>query len=456
MELVKPGIPKGTRDFLPEQMLRRQFVIGTIKSVFEKYGYQPLETPSIERLDVLSGKYGEEGEQLMFKILKRGTGIEKVGVSLKEFTITNFKDIADLGLRYDLTVPLCRVVAMYRNEITLPFKRYQIQPVWRADKPQKGRYREFYQCDADNVGSASMMADAETIALINEILLRLGFKKFKIRINNRKILSGIVEYSGEPIERETDVCIAIDKLEKIGIDGVTKELKNRGISAQSIGKLLPVLEIKGTAETVLNDISEILSDSQIGAEGVEELKELVSYLEPLGVKSENFVIDLYLARGLSYYTGPIFESIVEEPKIGSLTGGGRYDKLIGMFLGEDIPATGTTIGIERIIDVMTELNMLPEAKTSTKVLVTVFDKNSKQESLKLVRKFRENSINAEIFLDSAGLKRQFKYANKQGIPFVVVMGPDEAAKNELSLKNMETGEQQTMTLERAIELLKKA
>jgi len=224
MEMIKPSIPKGTRDFLPEQMLRRQYVINIIKTVFEKYGYQPLETPSIEKLDVLSGKYGEEGDQLMFKILKRGTGIEKVGKKIQEFSITKFRDIVDLGLRYDLTVPLCRVIAMYQNEITLPFKRYQIQPVWRGDRPQKGRYREFFQCDADNVGSASMMADAETITIINEILTILGFEKFKIKINNRKILTGIVEYSGVNVNRGIDVCIAIDKFEKIGIDGVKKEL----------------------------------------------------------------------------------------------------------------------------------------------------------------------------------------------------------------------------------------
>ncbi|OQX87521.1 histidine--tRNA ligase, partial [candidate division KSB1 bacterium 4484_87] len=420
MEMIKPGIPKGTRDFLPEQMLRRQYVINIIKTVFEKYGYQPLETPSIERLDVLSGKYGEEGEQLMFKILKRGTGIEKVGYSLKEFTVTNFRDIVDLGLRYDLTVPLCRVVAMYRNEITLPFKRYQIQPVWRADRPQKGRYREFFQCDADNVGSASMLADAETIALINEILLKLGFKKFKIKINNRKILTGLVEYAGVSAELGIDVCVAIDKFEKIGIDGVKAELVKREIPEISIKKLLPVLEIQGDPKNVLDEVGALLAESQIGTEGVEELKELIGYLEPLGVSAENYTIDLYLARGLSYYTGPIFESVVEEPRIGSLTGGGRYDKLIGMFLGEDIPATGTTLGIERIIDVMTELNMLPEAKTSTKALVTVFDEGTKMASLQLVKKLRAAGINAEIFLDSANLKKQFKYANKQGIPFVII------------------------------------
>lgn len=453
MEMIKPGIPKGTRDFLPEQMLRRQYVINIIKTVFEKYGYQPLETPSIERLDVLSGKYGEEGEQLMFKILKRGTGIEKVGYSLKEFTVTNFRDIVDLGLRYDLTVPLCRVVAMYRNEITLPFKRYQIQPVWRADRPQKGRYREFFQCDADNVGSASMLADAETIALINEILLKLGFKKFKIKINNRKILTGLVEYAGVSAELGIDVCVAIDKFEKIGIDGVKAELVKREIPEISIKKLLPVLEIQGDPKNVLDEVGALLAESQIGTEGVEELKELIGYLEPLGVSAENYTIDLYLARGLSYYTGPIFESVVEEPRIGSLTGGGRYDKLIGMFLGEDIPATGTTLGIERIIDVMTELNMLPEAKTSTKALVTVFDEGTKMASLQLVKKLRAAGINAEIFLDSANLKKQFKYANKQGIPFVIIMGPDEAAQNLVSLKDMNSGEQKQMEIDEMITAL---
>ncbi len=453
MEIIKPSIPKGTRDFLPEQMLKRQYVINIIKSVFEKYGYQPLETPSIEKLEVLSGKYGEEGEQLMFKILKRGTGIEKTGTKIKEFTIANFRDIVDLGLRYDLTVPMCRVIAMYQNEINLPFKRYQIQPVWRADRPQKGRYREFFQCDADNVGSDSMLADAETIGFIYEILVKLGFQKFKIKINNRKILNGIVEYAGVDLNRGMDVCVAIDKLEKIGMDGVKKELADRNISQQAIDKILPILEIKGDPEKILNQVSGMLNNSSTGTEGVNETQELVSLIQTMGIPEKNVAVDLYLARGLTYYTGPIYESVVEEPNVGSLTGGGRYDDLIGMFLGEKIPATGTTIGIERIIDVMTELNMLPEAKTSTKVLVTIFNEETRNPSLKLVQRLRNAGINSEIYFKADKLKKQFKYADKTGIPFVIIMGPDEVEKNQASLKNMKTGDQTQMPVDKMVEQL---
>jgi len=454
MEIIKPSLPKGTRDFLPEQMLQRQFVINTIRTIFEKYGYEPLETPSFEKLEVLSGKFGEEGEQLILKLLKRGTGIEKVGRDIKEFTISKFSDLVDEALRYDLTVPLCRVIAMYQNEITIPFKRYQMQPVWRGDRPQKGRYREFYQCDADTVGSASMLADVETIALINEILITLGFKKFKIRMNNRKILSGIVEYSGVDVNRSNEVCIAIDKLEKIGIDGVKQELLEREIPEAAINKILPILEISGDIELILNDVTSLLKSSEIGMEGINEINELISGIQSLGVSQQNYVIDLYLARGLTYYTGPIYESVVEEPNIGSLTGGGRYDELVGMFLGKNIPATGTTIGIERIIDVMTELDMLPDSKTKTKVLVTIFDEDTKKASLEITNKLRSAGINTEIFFDSGGLKRQFKYANKKNIPFVVIIGPDEILINEISLKNMSSGEQTNTTIEKLIDTLK--
>ncbi len=450
MEIIKPSLPKGTRDFLPKAMLRRQLVMNTIRTIFEKYGYEPLETPSMETLEVLSGKYGEEGDQLIFKILKRGTGIEKVGRDIKEFTVSKFSDVTEEALRYDLTVPLCRVVAMYQSEIPLPFKRYQMQPVWRGDRPQKGRYREFYQCDADTVGTASMLADAETIALINEILTTLGFKKFKIRINNRKILAGIVEYSGVDASRGNEVCIAIDKLEKIGIDGVTKELKEREIPQAAINKILPILEISGDPETILSDVTSLLKASAIGIEGVNEIKELISAIPNLGVSQHNYVLDLYLARGLTYYTGPIYESVVEEPNIGSLTGGGRYDGLVGMFLGRNIPATGTTIGIERIIDVMTELNMLPESKTKTQVLVTIFDENTQKASLEITNKLRTAGINTEIFFDAGGLKKQFKYANKKGIPYVITIGPDEVTRNEASLKNMTTGEQVALGIEELI------
>lgn len=456
MEIIKPSLPKGTRDFLPEQMLRRQLVMNTIRTIFEKYGYEPLETPSIETLEVLSGKYGEEGEQLIFKVLKRGTGIEKVGRSISQFTISRLSDIVEEALRYDLTVPLCRVVAMYQNEITLPFKRYQMQPVWRGDKPQKGRYREFYQCDADTVGSSSMLADAETIALIHEILTALGFNKFKIRINNRKILSGIVEYAGVEAGRGNEVCIAIDKLEKIGIDGVRQELHERDIPLSAINKILPILEITGSAKSILSDITTFLKDSAIGLEGIHEIDELIGYVTDLGIPPENYAIDLYLARGLTYYTGPIYESVVEQPSIGSLTGGGRYDQLVGMFLGTDIPATGTTIGIERIIDVMTELNMFPESRTKTQVLVTIFDENTKKASLTIARQLRAAGINTEIFFEVGGLKKQFKYANRKGIPFVAILGPEEIQNNLISVKNMNSGEQTHVTLEQMINLLKQS
>ena len=447
MKTIKPSLPKGMRDFLPEQMLRRKFVMDTIKTVFEKYGYEPLETPAIEKLEVLSGKYGEEGDRLLFKILRRGTGIEKVGKDIKEFSITKFSDIVDFGLRYDLTVPLCRLIAMYQSEITIPFKRYQMQPVWRADRPQKGRYREFFQCDADTVGSASMMADAETIAIINEVLDALGFKRFKIHINNRKILSGIVEYSGMQKGRGNEVCIAIDKLEKIGLDGVRTEMQERQIPQQAINKILPILEITGDVDTILNDVSTALKSSEIGMNGINETRELLTYVDEMGIPKENYVLDLYLARGLEYYTGPIYESIVEEPRIGSLTGGGRYDELVGMFLGRNIPATGTTLGIERIIDVMTELDMLPDTKTITKVLVTVFNDEMRKHSLNIVQKLRAAGINSEIFFEGSGFKKQFSYANKKGIPFVVIIGPDELAGGEITVKDMASGKQEQTTVD---------
>ena len=450
MQMIKPSIPKGMRDFLPEKMLKRKFVIDTIKTLFEKYGYEPLETPTIEKLEILSGKCGDEGDRLIFKILKRGTGIEKVGKDVPGFSITNYKDIVDYALRYDLTVPLSRVIAMYQNEIALPFKRYQIQPVWRADRPQKGRYREFYQCDTDIVGSKSMLADAEIITLINEVLTTLGFKQFKIRINNRKILSGIVEYAGVSLEKDIDVCIAIDKFEKIGIDGVKKELSGRDISETSIAKLLPIFDIKGDTETVFNDISGILQTSEIGKTGIEEIKELLSFVKDLGVPETNYMFDLILARGLNYYTGPIYESIIEEPKIGSLTGGGRYDELVGMFLGKNIPATGTSFGIERIIDVMTELDMLPETKTTTKVLVTIFNDDTRKESMAAVKKLRESGINSEIFIDAGSFKKQFKYANKKGIPYVITIGPEEIENKKVKLKDMTSGEQSNLSIDEVI------
>jgi len=442
-KIVKPSTPKGMRDFLPKIKSKRDYVFNIIKEIFKKYGYHPLETSSIEKLEVLTGKYGEEGEKLIFKILKRGTELEKVGKEIKEYTITDFNQITDLALRYDLSIPLSRVVAMYYNELTFPFKRYQIQPVWRADKPQKGRYREFYQCDIDVVGSDSMIADAEIIAITNEILNELKFKKFTIKINNRKILNGIIEYCGIDKTQSSEVLISLDKLDKIGKDGVKEDLKKRGIEDKYISKLIPLLELK--SENPLNEIANVLKNSAAGIEGVTELKLLLKYLKDFDMPSENFEIDLFLARGLDYYTGPIYESVVKEPKIGSLTGGGRYDKLIGMFLGKDIPATGTTIGIERIIDVMDELNMFADTGENSKILVTTFSEEHIDKTIEITNKLRNKGIRTELYLNHRDkIKKQFKYANNYNIPYVIVLGPEEIKKSELSVKNMDTGKQITI------------
>ncbi len=456
MATIKPSIPKGTRDFLPETMYRRQYVIQTITDIFEKYGFQPLETPSIERLEVLSGKYGDEGEQLIFKILRRGTGIEKAGPGDAMFPVTGLSEIVDFALRYDLTVPLCRVVAMYQNELTLPFKRYQIQPVWRGERPRKGRYREFYQCDADTVGSTSMLTDAENIALIHDVLTALGFSKFRTRINHRKILTGIIEYAGVDTTKGTDVLVAMDKLDKIGLDGVRQELHDRNIPESSIQKLLPVLEISGNANTILDEMTDLLGNSEQGMVGINELRELFTLIPDFDIPDTNYALDLYLARGLNYYTGPIYESVVAEPNVGSLTGGGRYDNLIGMFLGRDIPASGTTLGIERIIDVMTDLGMLPETQRSAQVLLTIFDEQTRSAAVKLSRQLRQAGVRTELFPQAGKLKKQFAYADKKGFPFVIVMGPDEVANGKVTLKDMKSASQQQLKVEQLIDTLRKA
>lgn len=454
MPMSKPSLPKGTRDFLPEQMVRRQFVFNTVTEIFEKYGYEPLETPSIEKLDVLSGKYGDEGEKLIFKVLRRGTGLEELLWGLDEFVVKKYNQLVDEALRYDLTVPLSRVVAMYQNELNFPFKRYQIQPVWRADRPQRGRYREFYQCDVDTIGTESMLADAETIAIVNEVLSSLGFEKFRIRINNRKILNGILEYASIKPSKSFSVFIAIDKLEKIGLDGVKKELKEKGLSTEEANKILTVLEVSDQPEEILSYLSSSFDEIDSMREGTQELAELISYLEVLGVPKDRLTIDLYLVRGLGYYTGPIYESVVQEPRIGSLTGGGRYDQLIGIFLGRNIPATGTSFGIERIISVMTQLEMFPKIKTKTQILVTMFDKTTQTSSLSFTQELRNAGLKTESYLGLTRLKRQYSYANKKQIPFVVTIGPDEQAENKVTIKNMQTGEQNSISREGAIEYLK--
>ena len=369
-QFIKPRVPRGMRDILPEQMIRRQYVIDVIRDVFEEFGFEPLQTPAMELSEVLTGKYGPDAEKLIYQAGHTGG---------KE----------DISLRYDLSVPLCRVVAMY-PQLPKPFKRYQIDPVWRAERPQKGRYRQFFQCDADTVGSDSMLADAENVNLVYQVLSRLGFKQFEISINERKLITGIGQFAGVPTEQLGGLYRSIDKLDKIGLDGVTSELKENNIPEDVIEKLLRLLQIEGDAEKILSQLNQQLNDFETACEGISNLKELIDYISILGVPEEFYRVNVAMVRGLEYYTGPIYETIVEEPKIGSITGGGRYDELIGSFSKQGYPATGTSFGIERIIDVMEEFDMFPTTvgKTVTQVLMTVFDDDLMEESLKLATQLR--------------------------------------------------------------------
>jgi histidyl-tRNA synthetase len=443
-KLIKPSLPKGTRDFLPAQVRKREKVISLVKTVFERYGYEPLETPALENLEVLSGKYGEEGERLIFKILKRGEELKQAGLGLtgQKIDSLDYSALADLGLRYDLTVPLARVIASYQNQIKLPFKRYQIQPVWRGDRPQKGRYREFYQCDVDVVGTASLLADAEIIQISHEILKALGFDNFRIRLNHRSILAGVIEYCGVEKDKAGKVTAALDKFEKIGRSGVIEELKSRGVSKSVCDRLMPFFDIRGDNRAVLDRLETFLEKSETGTRGVKETRQLLDCLKLAELPESACSLDLYLARGLEYYTGPIFESVVDRPKIGSLTGGGRYDRLIGMFLGREIPATGTTIGFERIVDVMTELELLQEAGGNTQVLMTIFNPDTESHSIRVASKLRKAGVNCEVYLEEQdSLREQIGYANSKGIRLVVIIGPQEAEQQQALLKDLIGGKQ---------------
>jgi histidyl-tRNA synthetase len=427
---MKPRLYKGTRDFLPEQMIKRNYVIDIIKNIFEKFGFDPLETPAMELWETLSGKYGEEGDRLTYRFIDRGK--------------------REVGLRYDLTVPLSRVIALY-PEISKPFKRYQIQPVWRADKPQKGRFREFYQCDIDIVGSTSMLADAEIISALYHVLRDLKFKKFTIRINSRKILSGITEISGANLEKEAEVARSIDKFDKIGLKGVREELITRGIESRGADKILQVLDIEGSNKDRLRKLTDLLKTSKTGLAGIKEIEDLLNYLKMLEVPEQQILFDLYLARGLDYYTGPIYETVVDEPRIGSITGGGRYDNLIGLFSGQNQPATGSSIGLERIITVMDELKMFPEdLKTSVEVLITVFDSSCLPYSIKIANLLRQENINCDLYSGESKLRGQFGLANDRNIPIAVVAGPDEIKINTVNIKNMRTGKQVNVPLENMV------
>lgn len=433
---VEPRLPRGMRDILPEKMILREYVMDAIREVFEQFGFEPLHTPAVELAETLMGKYGPDAERLIYDVRQR-QGRE------------------DLALRYDLSVPLSRVVAM-NPELVMPFRRYQIAPVWRAERPQKGRYREFYQCDADIVGSASMLADAEIIAMIYAILERLGFKRYATKINNRKVLAGIGIYAGVSGEARSQLYRSIDKLDRIGMDGVRKELRDGGIGEDIIARMVDLLQVRGESKAIIPEMMDRLEGIEIAAEGLNELKELTDYLDAMGVAAGAYQVDFSMVRGLDYYTGPIYETIVEEPKIGSITGGGRYDRLIEMFSATGYPATGTTIGIERIIDVMDELSMYPPSlrRTVVEALVLQFDASLLPDALQLTRRLRDEGLRVELVYEAESVKKQFRYAGRKGVPFVVILGPDEAAQGTVTVKNMVVGEQCTVSQSEAARLIR--
>jgi histidyl-tRNA synthetase len=425
-EKVKPKLPRGMRDILPQKMILRQYVIEVIRSVFEQFGYEPLATPAVELHDTLTGKYGRDAERMIYHVAREG-GKEK------------------LALRYDLSVPLSRVVAMY-PDLQKPFKRYQISPVWRGERPGRGRYREFYQCDVDTVGTGSMLADAELLKITYEILTRLGFRQFVMKINNRKILTGIGQFAGVPQELLGGLYRSIDKLDKIGLQGVKQELRDNQIPDDAIEKLLELLQVTGDDRAILAELRERLDEYPIALEGIGELEEVLRHQEDLGVPKERYQVDFAMVRGLGYYTGPIYETVVQEPRIGSISGGGRYDALIGMFSDTSYPATGTSFGIERIIDVMEELDMFPPevGTTISQVLVTIFDDAQVGASLQVANELREAGLNTELYFEKAPLGDQIRYALKKGIQYVVIVGPDELAAGQVTIRNLPLREQQTV------------
>lgn len=449
----KPSIPKGTRDFGPLEMSRRNYIFNTIRQVFEKYGYQPIETPAMENLSSLLGKYGEEGDKLLFKILNSGDYLSKVDSShLKEQDSLKLStQISEKGLRYDLTVPLARFVVQHRNEIVFPFKRYQIQPVWRADRPQKGRYREFFQCDVDVIGVDSLLNEVDLVSVIDEVFNKLNIN-IVIKLNNRKILSGIAQAIGQP-ESMMDITMAMDKLDKIGAENVYAELRERNISDDSIEKLKPVLKLTGDNQSRLNSLKELIGDTEDGSRGLEEIQTILDYLEPMNLKAP-IEIDQTLARGLNYYTGAIIEVKALDVSIGSICGGGRYDNLTGIFGMPDVSGVGVSFGADRIYDVLTELNIFPqEAGALTKVLLINFGEKETPYALNILNKLHEAGISAELYPEPAKLKKQMKYADQKQIPYVVLIGEEEMQTGTVTLKNMQSGEQAKVSTKELIETL---
>ena len=450
----KPSIPKGTRDFGPVEMAKRNYIFDTIKSVYALYGFQQIETPAMETLHTLMGKYGEEGDQLLFKVLNSGDYLKKVSDDeLKERNVLKLQTkLCEKGLRYDLTVPFARYVVMHRDELQLPFKRYQIQPVWRADRPQKGRYREFYQCDADVVGSDSLLNEVELMQIVDTVFTKFGVR-VQIKINNRKILSGIAEVMGEK-DKIVDITVAIDKLDKIGLDNVNEELRNDGIPEEAICKLQPIIKLEGTNDEKLATISEVLKDSEIGLKGVEETKFILDELKKVGLNNE-IQLDLTLARGLNYYTGAIFEVTALDTPMGSITGGGRYDNLTGIFGMPGLSGVGISFGADRIYDVLNALDLYPkETITGTQLLFINFGEKETEYCLPVVSKARKAGIRTEMFPDKSKMKKQMNYANAKGIPFVVLAGENEINEGKFTLKDMNSGEQKLVSADELIDIVK--
>ena len=445
----KPSIPKGTRDFGPVEMAKRNYIFNTIRSVYELYGFQQIETPAQETLATLMGKYGEEGDKLLFKILNSGDYLNKIDDQelTERNTLRLASKICEKGLRYDLTVPFARYVVMHREELQLPFKRYQVQPVWRADRPQKGRYREFYQFDGDVVGSDSLLNEVELMQIVDTVFTRFGVR-VQIKINNRKILTGIAEVIGAA-DKIVDITVAIDKLDKIGIDNVNQELREDGLTDEQMSKLQPIIMLEGTNEEKLNTIAEVLKDSETGLKGVEESRYILSFLTSL--KNE-IQLDLTLARGLSYYTGAIFEVKALDTQMGSISGGGRYDNLTGIFGMPGLSGVGISFGVDRIYDVLNALDLYPkDSLQTTQLLFINFGEKETAYCLPIINKVRAYGVRAEIFPDAAKMKKQMSYANAKQIPFVVLAGENEIKEGKVTLKNMETGEQQMVTPEELIE-----
>lgn len=452
--MSKPSIPKGTRDFTPAEMAKRNYIFDTIRSVYALYGFKQIETPAMETLQTLLGKYGEEGDKLLFRVLNSGDYLTKVSDEqlAERNSLALSSKICEKGLRYDLTVPFARFVVMHRDEIQLPFKRYQIQTVWRADRPQKGRYREFYQCDADIVGSDSLLNEVELVQIMDTVFQRLGIR-VQIKINNRKLLSGIAEIVGEA-EKIVDITVAIDKLDKIGLDKVNEELRADGISEEAIAKLQPVITLSGSNEEKLNVMEDFLASSEVGMKGIKELRFILNAASQVDLKNE-LQLDLTLARGLNYYTGAIFEVKALDTPMGSITGGGRYDNLTGIFGMPGISGVGISFGADRIYDVLNTLDLYPkEITTDTQLLFINFGEKETCYCLPVVAKARQNGIRTEMFPDAAKMKKQMAYANANAIPYVALAGDDEIQKGVVTLKNMETGEQKQVTPEQLIEIVK--